>query len=172
MTPTAAQLKQEVESGPLALELAPFWADVFDDPEPLRTKLLHRQGMLKPDAAYEIHRILSDSSKRTKANKLVSRGAFLASLAPLSSVIATLPDVSFKAWSLVIQMAVGGDDTVNLEHPSIIGLFDSAVSSGLITEQQKDAILSQGGTTNQSRLDELGWSGVTTDMIQQAKAVV
>lgn len=172
MTPTLSELKAEIQSGLLASECAAWWSDVFDDPEPLRTKLAFRQGLLKPDAAFEIHRILSDSSKRTKANKLVSRGVFLASLAPLSSVIATLPETAFKAWSLVIQMAVGGDDTVNLARPSIVGLFDSAVSSGLITEQQKDAILSQGGTTTQSRFDELGWSGVTTDMIQQAKAVV
>lgn len=167
---TLAELKTEITSGPLALELAPFWADVFDDPEPQRTKLLHRQGWLKPDAAYEIHRILSDSSKRTKSNKLVSRGAFLASLAPLSTTIAALPDTAFKAWLLVIQMAVGGDDTVNLARPSIVGLFDQAVQSQLITEQEKDAILDQGGTTTQSRLEELGWS-VTVDQIQQAKAV-
>lgn len=171
MTPTAAQLKQEVESGPLALELAPFWADVFDDLEPMRTKLLHRQGWLKPDAAFEIRRVLADPTKRTKANTLVSRGAFLASLAPLSTTIAALPDTAFKAWLLVIQMAVGGDDMVNLARPSIVDLFDKAVQSQLITEQEKDAILDQGGTTTQSRLDELGWS-VTVDQIQQAKAVV
>lgn len=167
---TLAELKAEIESGPLASELAAWWADVFDDPEPQRTKLPHRQGWLKPDAAYEIHRILSDSSKRTKANAIVSRGAFLASLAPLSTTISALPETAFKAWSLVIQMAVGGDDTVNLARPSIVGLFDSAVSSGLITEQQKDAILNQGGTTTQSRLEELGWS-VAVDQIQQAKVV-
>lgn len=168
---TLAELKAEIESGPLASELAAWWADVFDDPEPLRTKLAFRQGTLKPDAAYEINRILSDSTKRTKANKLVSRGAFLASLAPLSATIAALPDTAFKAWSLVIQMAVGGDDVVDLARPSIVGLFDSAVSSELITTEQRNAILNQGGTTTQSRLEELDWS-VTVDQIQQAKVVV
>jgi hypothetical protein len=194
LIPTLDELKAEIENGQLAGECATYWskvfADDFTDPpqdvgesnEAYQDRLLRwharaarlqsRQGLLKSDAAFDIHRILSDPTKRPKANNLVSRGTFLSSIAPLCSVIASLPDVAFKAWSLVIQLAVGGDETVNLAQPSIIDLFNKAVTSNLITVEQRDAILNQGGTTTQSRLEELGWVGVDVEKIQLAKGVL
>lgn len=50
-----AELKAEIERRP---ELAALWADVFPPHETKREQLAHREGQLKPDAAFEIHRRL------------------------------------------------------------------------------------------------------------------
>lgn len=92
--PTPKELRAEIETGPLARELAPFWADVFPlEPEPenvakpeeaenrgneqkwaawrLHEKWqrgLGRVGLLKPDATYAIEAILRNpAAGRTKA---------------------------------------------------------------------------------------------------------
>lgn len=70
-----AELRALIETGQLAPELAPFWADVFDDPAPVRAeckdddefaravaryeRIKGRAGVLKPDAAFEIHKRLT-----------------------------------------------------------------------------------------------------------------
>lgn len=168
---TLAELKAEIEQGPLSLELAPYWSKVFDDPEPLRTKLLGRQGVLKPDAANDILTILNDSTKRTRSINRVSRGAFIAAVAPLSIAVAQLPEVRQKYWTLLLTLLIGGDEEVDTSRPQIGQIMDAAITDGILTEQQKAAIQAMGGTTTQSRLSELGWS-VTIEQIQAAKAVV
>jgi hypothetical protein len=60
---TLQEIKDELTNGPLAADIAPFLTMVFNDEEPLRTKLADRQGMLTPDAAFEISKILNDSTK-------------------------------------------------------------------------------------------------------------
>lgn len=66
--PTYEEIRQEIELGPLAAQCKPHWLDVFE-PHPnttphipgtpsLREKLRHREGMLKSDAAFAIHKIL------------------------------------------------------------------------------------------------------------------
>lgn len=68
MTPTAKQLRAEIESGPLAADLAPFWADVFPaEPEPPLVdvggrarweRIRPRFGSLTPDAVFHILDVL------------------------------------------------------------------------------------------------------------------
>jgi hypothetical protein len=52
--PSPADLRAEIETGPLAAELAPFWADVFGPHKTKRKELKWREGKLKPDAAEAI----------------------------------------------------------------------------------------------------------------------
>lgn len=59
--PTREQLRNEIENGPLAAELAPFWADVFGPHH--KKELDWRIGILKEDAAFEIRRILIERGR-------------------------------------------------------------------------------------------------------------
>jgi len=165
-----AQLKSEIESGPLAALCAPYWLDVFDDAEPLRTKLVGRQGLLKPDAAYEIWRILSDDTRRTKLVTVVSRGVFIGAISPHLSPIASgaMADASRGYWQLIMALLPGADEEVDLSMPSIQSLLLAAQNDGIVTEQQRQTILACGGTTTQSRLAELGWRA-TVDDVQRCK---
>lgn len=180
MIPSLAQLKNEIETGELAVECAPYWTKVFDDqathsPEWWAQKqhlVQHRQGMLMSDAANDINTILRDTTRRTKPNNIVSKGTFSSAIAPLCSIIAGLPEVEFKSWQLVLMLATAGsDESINLGRPQIIGLFTQAVNANLITQEQATAILNLGGTVPCSRYEELGWEGVTNEMIQEAKKV-
>ena len=68
-TPTLAEIIVEIETGPLAAQLAPYWAQVFvapTEPRPTTRDRLGawevktaRAGRLHPDAAYAIYKILS-----------------------------------------------------------------------------------------------------------------
>ena len=83
MIPTVQELINEIEKGPLAAQLAPLWNTVFAAPAEARPdearEILpekkaearakvgawevktHRAGRLHPDAAFEIHRLLSEA---------------------------------------------------------------------------------------------------------------
>ena len=73
MMPTPAEIIAEIETGPLAAELARLWAWVFETPtEPQPTApdrvgawqvKRGRAGRLHPDAAFEIHRRLAASGR-------------------------------------------------------------------------------------------------------------
>lgn len=71
--PTRDELKAEIENGPLSAELAPFWADVFQ-PHP-KPEMAWQTGILKPDAAFAIHAILTCRARtpytgRSRADEL------------------------------------------------------------------------------------------------------
>ena len=61
--PTLEQLVKEIESGPLSMVLAIDWGDVFPPHPTLLEKLKHREGQLKCDAAFAIHRLLTTAGK-------------------------------------------------------------------------------------------------------------
>lgn len=87
---TAADLKAEIETGPLAAALAPFWADVFPtEPEPPAAdrpegiddgspawaawqarqrweRISYRFGRLTPDAAFGLLAVLHDGTRRSR----------------------------------------------------------------------------------------------------------
>ena len=65
--PTPAQLKSVIETGPLAAALAPLWADVFEPHPTKRKELAFREGLLKPDAAFGIHKLLTDGGDGSHA---------------------------------------------------------------------------------------------------------
>lgn len=56
--PALDELRAEITAGPLAEQCESHWLDVFEPHPTLREKLRHREGMLKSDAAFAIHKIL------------------------------------------------------------------------------------------------------------------
>ena len=174
---TADQIRTEIETGPLAAELATFWGDVFptepeppaDDPaRPRWERISGRFGQLKPDAAYDLCRVLTDPTRRTRATPGVSRGSFLAALAPLAIALAGKDAATQQKWLPVLNLATGGDDEVNIARPDLQAMFDLAVADGLMSADLR-AYLATGPALPCSRADELGWVGLTPDLIAVAK---
>lgn len=160
--PTPLELITEITKGPFADELASAWVDVFGD------KL--REGQLRPDAAYAIHAILTDPSRRTRVVLYVSRGVFLASIAPLAIGLAMKGDATLTVkWQTILNLATGGDEQIYLANPQVQGLLDVAVSDGLMSQEQRDS-LKDGGTITCSRSDELGWETWSYSLVIEAKA--
>lgn len=60
MRPTPEKIRAEIEAGPLADVLRPHWLDVFGPHPTKREELRHREGMLRCDAAFAIHKLLKD----------------------------------------------------------------------------------------------------------------
>lgn len=198
MIPTPAAVKKEVESGPLAAGLAPPWAAVFPtEPEPpgaalppmpknpqnpqsvaewaayqtrMRWERIRgRFGQLTPDGAAGILAALA-APTRTRDLSVMPRAAFMAAIAPTAVTAAAAGDAVRLKWFELIRLAVTGDlDTVNAGRVELQRLFDAAVKDGLMTAAQR-AALQPAGTVPCSRLDELGWTGVTVDLIAAAKA--
>lgn len=187
---TTADLKTEIESGPLAAVLAPFLTDVFPaEPEPPAApkptdgpdtggpaweayqtrarweRIRHRFGLLTPEACDGILRVLSAPSF-TRLSPEVTRGQFMATLAKLSVRLSGKATDVVDRWKLILTLAAGGDDRINLARPDVADMFALAVADGLLSTEEKDAILS-GVPVSCSRLDLLGWS-VTGDVIQVA----
>lgn len=199
MTPTPAEVKTEVESGPLSVRLAQHWAAVFPtEPEPPNVampkaplnrgdpasvnawaayqtrkrweRIQGRFGYLTPDAAAGIVSAMM-APTRTRDLAVMTRAAFLAAIAPTAVTAAAAGDAVRLRWFELIRLAVAGDlDTVNAGRVELQKLFDAAVRDGLLSAAQRDT-LRTAGTVPCSRLDELGWTGVTTDLVVQAKAV-
>lgn len=167
MLPTPAQLKAEIEGGPLAEELTSFWADVFGPHPTKQEAMAYREGKLKPDAAWEIHRILTDTSRRTKTIKTITRGAFLAAAAPMALALPNLSVTKQQQWTLLLNLLTGGNDDVDITRPQVQQMLSLALQDGLLTQEQR-AVLVDGGTTTQSRTDELDWQ-ISPDLIAQAK---
>lgn len=167
MAPTPQALKEEIESGPFSGELSPYWADIFT-PHPTRPEVDSRVGRLKPDAAFEIHRILADPARRTKVLKYLARGDFLAALAPMVLVLPTLSEAKQKIWERLLNMLTGGNDDVDITRPSVQALLDVAVSDGLLTTQQRAALVNAGSSTR-SRNDELGWGQWAISLLDEAR---
>lgn len=67
--PTPAALKEEIEKGPLAEFLAKDWADVFGPHPTKRKELAFREGRLKDDAAFDIHKRLTATEGLNKKSR-------------------------------------------------------------------------------------------------------
>ncbi|MFO0801462.1 MAG: hypothetical protein U0804_28690 [Gemmataceae bacterium] len=104
---TAADLKAEIESGPLAAALAPFWADVFPaEPEPdpadapahaRWSRISYRFGMLTPDACFGLLAVLHDGTRRSKPFPIAvgSFATFLAGRGLLRKIKAAVADANY-----------------------------------------------------------------------------
>lgn len=167
--PTSEQLIDEITKGPFAEQLAPWWADVFTA-DPKRPELDGRIGVLKSDAGFEIRRMLTDPTLRTKIESHVSRGEFMAMLAPLAFGLLGKPaDVQAK-WETILNLSTGADESVNLLRPEVQALLDAALGEGLMDQEKRDTMRNAGPVTC-SRADELGWEPFTYHQVIEAKAV-
>lgn len=178
---TPAELKAEIETGPLAAALAAPWADTFPaEPEPPDTnpkspmrlrweRIRTRFGTLTPDAVHDLLKVLTDPTRRTRANEFMSRGAFLAAISVFVIPLMSAPEAVRTKWGMLLNLATGGDADVRIARPELQGLFDLALADGLIDQTQR-ASFTSAGVVPCSRLDELGWT-VTAADLQNAKAV-
>lgn len=195
VVPTPLELKTEIENGPLKDELAPFWSDVFADDFTNPTieegetqadydsrllrwlerkdRLMSRQGMLKPDAIWEIMTRLNDPTRVDKVVTEVSRSVFVAIVMPLTLKVAQIENATIRSkWELRVQLITALGDVINLANPMVQGLFTDAVNDGLMTQDIVNLIMSLGGVSKQSQCSYKGWANVTQNQIHEAKMVV
>jgi hypothetical protein len=162
---TLQEIKDELTNGPLAADIAPFLTMVFNDEEPLRTKLADRQGMLTPDAAFEISKILNDSTKIPTAFNKVSNSVFVKAITPILLKVSSLSDSKRNYWTMVLDIFTDNDE-IDLNNPDLTTMLDNAINDNLLNKKQKDSILALKGISTQSRLQELGWS-LSTEELQR-----
>lgn len=160
---TLAELKAEIESGPLAADLAPFWADTF----PFHPKV-DREGILKPDAAFEIHRRLNHPQIAVRSATM-PRAEFSAKIAPMVLNIELMADSAKKQqWRDILAVLPTMGDPLTITRPEIQALLDKAVADGLMSQQYR-ATLADGGEKIVSRAQQLGWSFPYTDVVEAKK---
>lgn len=170
--PTASQLKSEIESGPLAAELATHWAAVFPtETEPAEGTPAHarwlrirgRFGMLTPDAVHGLLKSLNDPTKRTRS-------------VPRKLDLVDLPGAGFDTASLAAvfvhpRYAEFRDVIKEQNHTGAVAMAVMFRALNVVTQADLDAFTSysqQTTTVPCSRLTELGWA-VTESDLQAAK---
>lgn len=179
--PTPQEIVVEIESGPLKDVLVPHWSLVFpheQEPEDKKSqawarwnRIKDRFGTLTPDGAFEVAAILNDPLLWQRVEYTLSRGSFLSILAPLAIQLISKDADTRQKWSVLLNLATGGDEDVNIGRPEIQALFDVALVDGLLTDAQRETYRTA-GTTPCSRTEALGWGYVSADLIRAAKGAV
>jgi hypothetical protein len=164
---THQEIRKEILEGPLSREIAPCLTMVFNDLEPIRSKLPHRQGMLTPDGAFEILRILNDPTKRPKKNTVVNSVDFIKALYPLFFKIAKLSQTRQDYWNLMLKLV--SENQIEISKSQINDLIEMAIVDNIMDKELKQSLLNLFVDGTQSRLNELGWN-LTNEDIQSASA--
>lgn len=183
-TPTPAELKAEVESGPLSAALLPFWSDVFQsEDEPAEDdeagharwdRIKSRFGTLTSDGAAGCLGVLRDPARRTRTvavglpvftNFLMARGLLKALIDGQGHAD---PQVASVCWGVVLLIQGASDRAVDPSDPATAGMVNALVAGGVFTRADADAFAAF-CTRPASRLDELGWT-VTVEDFRAAKA--
>ena len=172
--PTPAQLKAEIETGPLAAALASAWATVFpSEPEPSPGTAAHarwqriqsRFGTLTPDASETIRVILHD---RTRASRTV----------PKTITLSDLPSRGFQPASIANvfnhqRFADFRDIVNNQDRPGATEMATLFAATGVITAGDLTVFtdyLAEETSETCSLIEAKQWV-VDIDLIHQAKAV-
>ena len=183
-TPTLAQLKAEIESGPLAADLATAWATVFpteDEPEagtPAHARwerVRDRFGTLTPDAVADILRVLGDGTKRSKPFPMAvaTFTQFLASRSLLRRIKSAvndsgLPDAVRDICDLIVTLTQSAPDrVVDPTDAAVDGMMAALVAAAVVTAEDTTAFVAA-CTKPCSRLVELGWQ-VSAESVRLAK---
>lgn len=179
MIPTPQQLRDEIEGGPLSLALAPFWGDVFPtEPEPAVEdtsaharweRLVPRFGKLTGDAIYGIQDVFNSVlTGRFVTSYMIYRGQFAGMLASVTLILATKSETVQAKWRPVLTLVPAEDVQVDVRN--IADILDAAVTDELMSAELV-ADIKDGSPVPCSRLTELGWTGVTADLLQQARVL-
>lgn len=188
MKPTAQQLKDEIEKGPLSESLATPWSNVFPTEQDPRLVSAHpvqqrwerikfRFGLLTPDAIFDIEKILNDPSLRSKKFPMAvaTFAKFLAGRGLLRKIKAAVtdpavPDRIKDICDLVDTLTKSAPDrTIDPNLPEEAGMIAAMIASGLATAQD-GAAFNVAVSAPCSRLAELGWQ-INADLLQQAKQI-
>lgn len=147
---TPIELKAEIETGPLAADLAPFVAAGND-------------GM--------VAEILNDKRYTGLSARIVNARTVMAEYPAGPAAAATLLDKldSLSASVPAVKWAMGfiKGDGIDIGHPSTQGMLDQLAAGGLITTAEA-ANLKQMGVVPKSRAEVLG---VTIDITAVARAL-
>lgn len=185
---TPADLKKEIESGPLAAALAPFWADVFpDEPQPAEEdgpavarwgRIRHRFGSLTPDAVYGLLQVLNDPNG-SSCPRPISVPAFVAFLAGrgllrrIKAALAAgvLPGPVLDACDLITTIVQSSpEQTIDPEAATTAAMIEALKAGGLAGDEDQAAFVTA-CMKPCSRLERLGWT-VGADDLQAAKGAV
>ncbi len=153
--PTPVQLRDEIEEGPLAEDLALSWATGNDT----------------ATAA-----ILNDPARRSAvfAMRVGDFANWLAGAGLLRKIVAakTHADETVASLAHLLEMKINGDPgrTVDPRDASTQGMFAAFVAAGIATEQHVTAFTAA-CTSECSRCDELGWI-VTISNVGEARKVL
>jgi hypothetical protein len=172
--PTPAQLKAEIESGPLAAALAGPWATVFPtEPEPTPgtpaharwSRIASRFGKLTPDGIAGLKDVLNDP---TRASRLVPRRMSLTDLPGAgvnpASVAAVFGHSRFTEFREIVN---------NQDHAGAKEFAALFSATGVITTEDLTAFNTYADakvSEECSLLTAKDWE-VDDDLLQQAKAV-
>lgn len=179
MIPTPQQLKAEIEGGVLAPALAPHWGNVFpaEVEPPVEDTQAHarwvrispRFGLLTGDGIDGLLATLNDPGLgRTRPEYLIPRGKFAGLLAGIAVGLANKPEAVQNKWRTVLSLTPAGNELVDVR--TVAGILDAAVGDGLLTPELA-ADIKDGSPVACSRLAELGWTGVTADLLNTARGL-
>lgn len=183
--PSPAELKTEIESGPLAAALAPAWAKVFPtEPEPTLgdfaepdrqgkyiraharwNRIKDRFGKLTPDGAFEVRAVLADA---TLSSRRVPRKMSLADLPARGFAVGSIAAVFNHQRFTEFRDIVNGQD-----HAGAKEMAAMFAAVGVITSADLGVFNAYADeTVNEacSRLTAREWE-VTEPLLQAAKAV-
>lgn len=184
--PSVAELKTEIETGPLAAACAPFWAQVFPtEPEPAQDspararwdRIKFRFGTLEPDGAFGVLAVLNDPARgrtRLEPIRVSAFAQFAAARGFLVNVQTTAADAganaSIRNICALLMLTIQGasDRSIDPNDAPTVDMIDALVAAGVASADDKAALLAA-CTVPCSRLDELGWQNVTIEAVQAAK---
>ena len=172
---THAELKAEIESGPLAAALAPLWANVFPaEPEPVEEaakprwdRIKHRFGKLTPDGVYDILQLLNANTQSMPQQITVATFTrFLASRGLLRKLKAAAgtPGPIGDICDLIVTITNSAPESkVDAADPEVMAMIDAVVMSGIATAEDKAAFLAVCSQPC-SRVQQLGWAITEQDL--------
>jgi len=175
---SVAELKSEIETGPLATAMAPFWADVFPvEPEPPESapqeakdrwsRIQHRFGKLTPDAVYNLLSIFSAQTQSSPQPITVAVFTqFLASRGLLRKIkaAATAAGPIGDICDLIVTISNSAPGNhVDPSDQGVIAMVDAVVAAGIATSEDKTEFLAACSQPC-SRLFVLGWAVTERDL--------
>lgn len=103
--------------------------------------------------------------------RTMSRGSFLATVAPLVIRLDDKEPAIQKRWEILMLMLTGGDDTIDVSRPQIQGLLDVAVADKVMLPEER-AALTRAGSRTVSRAEELGIPQVGDGHVESALKLI
>lgn len=122
-----AALRAEITSDPLSLGYAPLVENGDDE------------------AVVELLNDPAGKGAGSVAMSYRTKGEFLLAIAPAVMGLSALSDDLQRKWDRMLGLLTA-TDVVQVGHPGVAGLLDLAIADGVITSEQKVAILTRTGS--------------------------
>lgn len=149
--PTPAELRSEIETGPLAATLATSWA-AGDDVETLRLLSVKRYPGPVPLDELSAYCLAASITGAVQALDEIRVGEEIMAGVPM-----TLPMKGLLKTVLTLVQTDFRLTTADVKLPAFAAAMDGLISLGAATAEDKAALIAMGDNRH-SRLDVLGWS--------------